>query len=64
MVLARPFRLNCPRCKQPMKTFTSILFIEDYKVIVEGICCGAEITSGEMNVLELFPSKGMYEVTH
>lgn len=64
MVVARPFCLRCPRCHEVMKTFTSIIFVEDYKVIVDGICCGAQITSGEMEVLSLFPSKGIVEVTH
>jgi hypothetical protein len=38
-----------------MVNFTRILFLEDFKIIVEGICCGAEITSGELEILRLLP---------
>lgn len=64
MVLAKPLQLRCPRCKNLMNHFTEIIFVEGFVIVVNGICCGAEITSGELKVLDLFPSKGTEERTH
>ena len=63
MVIARPFELRCPRCRKKMTSFTEILFLDNFTVVVNGICCSAEITSGELNILELLPSKSN-EKTH
>jgi hypothetical protein len=55
-IIARPFQLRCPRCKELMDHFTEILFVSDYTIVVNGTCCNKSITSGPMNVLELFPT--------
>ena len=47
-----------------MSSFTEILFTNQYTVVINGTCCGKQITSGEMNVLELMPNADKGEVTH
>jgi hypothetical protein len=64
VLLAKPFNLRCPRCKQNMQTFSEILFVEGFLVVVNGICCGYEITSGEMEILGLLPDKGTDTKAH
>ena len=64
MVLAKPFCLRCPTCKQPMKHFTEILFVEGFLIVVNGVCCGSEITSGELEILKQFPTRDLNEKVH
>lgn len=57
MVIAKEFSLRCPRCKNEMTHFTQIMFCDDYTVVVNGLCCGVQITSGPINILELLPTR-------
>lgn len=51
----QPVSVRCPTCRQVMRNFTEVLFTSNYTVILEGECCGAVITSGELNILALMP---------
>jgi hypothetical protein len=55
--LVRPFKLHCPTCRQVMVHFTEIIFLDNFKVVVEGVCCGHVVTSGEIDILSLLPLK-------
>lgn len=48
--------IRCPRCKKGI-TVTEVLFLSNFTVVVNGTHCGTEITSGEINALELFPCR-------
>lgn len=54
---SRTFCIRCPRCRQPMTSYTAVIFLSNFSVVIEGVCCGAEITSGELNILELMPEE-------
>lgn len=55
MVKVSPVIIRCPTCRKPMIHFTQILFGSNFTVILNGQCCGAEITSGELNIMQLLP---------
>jgi hypothetical protein len=54
--IARKHSIACPNCRQEIQSYHSIWFVENYTVVIEGRCCGEEITSGERNILGLFPT--------
>jgi hypothetical protein len=38
-----------------MVSFHSVIFTDRFTIILEGNCCGNEITSGELEILSLMP---------
>lgn len=56
MVIAKPFKFRCPRCREVITHYTEILFVDGFLIVVNGVCCGYEITSGEIPILSLFSS--------
>lgn len=44
-VKAYKFDLKCPRCGKQINRITEIVFLSDWTMIVDGQCCGIEITS-------------------
>ena len=57
ITLSKPLpTIKCPKCGKGIKV-TELLFNSNFTIIVNGHCCGYEITSGELNILSLVPSK-------
>lgn len=49
--------IRCPICHRLIKCYTKIVFLEGFRVMVSGTCCGAVLSSDPLNILELLPDE-------
>lgn len=57
MKIATTIGFRCPVCKELCTAFDEVIFTEDYHIVVNWRHCKRHLTSGEVNALELFPTK-------
>lgn len=53
---------RCPVCNQLCNAFDEVIFVENFTAVFNWRHCGKDLTSGEVNILKLLPTRNTEKV--